>query len=203
MASQVPEADVHKYEKLFNDSKAKLTAIRGWKGRAEPDKALFDRELQHALSYSKAAFGIFRDDQQFHRLAEELAETVVETRNHLGPDLMPLERHHVFSRGIFEVNQQTIIAGQYYEELPFYGPPKLPGPSGGPHISKFYEWKIIDSPRDKIQGDSIQVKCIYYLEKGELFSVYYVLGYSAPGMHATVKLYQQNEKPSFFEVCNE
>ena len=67
MASQVPEADVHKYEKLFNDSKAKLTAIRGWKGRAESDKALFDRELQHALSYSKAAFGIFRDDQQFQR----------------------------------------------------------------------------------------------------------------------------------------
>ena len=58
-------------------------------------------------------------------------------------------------------------------------------------------------PQDKIKGDSIQVKCIYYLEKGELFRVYYVLGYSAPGMHATVKLYQQSEKPSFFEVCND
>ena len=67
MASQIPEADVHKYEKLLYDSKAKLAALRGWKGRAEPDKALFDRELQHALSYSKAAFGIFRDDEQFQR----------------------------------------------------------------------------------------------------------------------------------------
>ena len=31
--------------------------------------------------------------------------------------------------------------------------------------------------------------------------VYYVLGYSAPGMHATVKLYQ-GAKPTFFEACN-
>lgn len=67
MASQVPEADVHKYEKLFNDSKAKLTALRGWKDRRDSDKAQFDRELQHALSYCKGAFGIFRDDQQFQR----------------------------------------------------------------------------------------------------------------------------------------
>ena len=68
MASQVPEADVHKYEKLFNDAKSKLTSLRGWKGKVgEPDKAQFDRELQHALSYCKAAFGIFRDDQQFQQ----------------------------------------------------------------------------------------------------------------------------------------
>ena len=48
-------------------------------------------------------------------LADELADTIVDTRNHLGPDLMPLERYHVFNRGIFEVNNQTIISGQYYE----------------------------------------------------------------------------------------
>ena len=29
--------------------------------------------------------------------------------------------------------------------------------------------------------------------------VYYVLGYSAPGMHATVHLYQA-QKPTFFQV---
>ena len=43
------------------------------------------------------------------------------------------------------------------------------------------------------------MECIYYLEKGDMMGVYYVLGYSAPGMHATVQLYQ-GEKPSFFEV---
>ena len=67
MASQVPEADVHKYEKLFNDSRAKLAALRGWRDRPDADKAVFDRELQHALGYCKAAFGIFRDDRQFQR----------------------------------------------------------------------------------------------------------------------------------------
>ena len=67
MASQVPEADVHKYEKLLNDSKAKLTALRGWRDRENPDLAEFDQELQQALGYCKAAFGIFRDDEQFMR----------------------------------------------------------------------------------------------------------------------------------------
>ena len=158
------------------------------------------------------------------------------------------------------------------QEIPFYGPPRgyKPDENGAPQISKFYEWKIIDSPRvspfnhvvlpslynasthcrklnqcieqslyilspfslplslsppsplssgppsllppslpdslplssqyqDKITGDSVTVKCIYYLEKGDMNGVYYVLGYSVPGMHATVQLYQK-EKPTFFQV---
>ena len=43
------------------------------------------------------------------------------------------------------------------------------------------------------------VKCIYYLEKGDMDGVYYVLGYSAPGMHATIQLYH-GEKPTYFQV---
>ena len=70
MASQVAEAEVHKYEKLFNDSKAVVAALQSWRDRDEPDKAQFDRELQHALNYCKAAFGIFRDDQQLQRYLE-------------------------------------------------------------------------------------------------------------------------------------
>ena len=46
---------------------------------------------------------------------------------------------------------------------------------------------------------SVPVERIYYLEKGVMDSEYYVLGYSAPGMHATLQLYR-GEKPTFFQV---
>ena len=49
------------------------------------------------------------------RLADELAQTIVQVRNYLGPGLMPLDMYHVFSRGIFEVNNKTVMSGQYYE----------------------------------------------------------------------------------------
>ena len=50
-----------------------------------------------------------------YRLAEELADSIVETRNYLGPAIMPLDKYHVFSRGIFEVNEKTVVSGQYYQ----------------------------------------------------------------------------------------
>ena len=58
---------------------------------------------------------------------------------------------------------------------------------------------VVYHMQDQITGGSVPVKCIYYLEKGSMNGVYYVLGYSAPGMHATVQLYQ-GAKPSFFEL---
>ena len=67
MASQIPEEDVPKYEKLLKDSKSKITALRAWKDRPDPSLEAFDQEVQQALGYCKAAFGIFRDHEQFHR----------------------------------------------------------------------------------------------------------------------------------------
>ncbi len=55
----------------------------------------------------------------------------------------------MFSRGVFEVGTQTVVPSQYYQEIPYYGPPRPAGQDEGPmpQITKFYEWKIIDSPR--------------------------------------------------------
>ena len=64
MASQVPESDVPKYETLLKNAKAKVEALRSWKERAHSEG--FEQELQQALEYCKAAFGISRDDQQFN-----------------------------------------------------------------------------------------------------------------------------------------
>ena len=83
-------------------------------------------------------------------MAEELVEAILETRNYLGKSLMPLEQYSSFARGIFQVGNQTIIARQYYEEIPFYGPPRPAGQLAEGEImqiTKFYEWKIIDCPR--------------------------------------------------------
>ena len=66
MASQIPESDVPKYEGLLKDSKSKMEALRAWKERPE-DSAEFDQELQQALGFCKAAFGILRDDRKFER----------------------------------------------------------------------------------------------------------------------------------------
>ena len=80
------------------------------------------------------------------RPAEELAKSIVEMRNHLGPTLMPLNKYHFFRRGILEIGNQTVISAEYFEEIPFYGPPR---PCGGEalEITKFYEWKLVDCPR--------------------------------------------------------
>lgn len=42
--------------------------------------------------------------------------------------------------------------------------------------------------------------CIYHLEKGQMMEPYYVLGKSAPGMHATIQLFPGNIRPSFFDL---
>ena len=68
MASRIPEEDVPKYESLLNDGKAKLTSLRSWREREDTvDRTQFENELQQTLDFCKAAFGIFRDDKQFHR----------------------------------------------------------------------------------------------------------------------------------------
>ena len=67
MASPLSDADVAKYVGLFRDAKSKVTALRAWKDKADGSPDDFDRELGEALGFSKAAFGIFRDDVQFER----------------------------------------------------------------------------------------------------------------------------------------
>ena len=97
-------------------------------------------------------------------MAEELVEVILETRNYLGKSLMPLEQYSSFARGIFQVGNQTIFARQYYEEIPFYGPPRPAGQLAvgeKMQITKFYEWKIIDCPRvstNLLKEDSL-IKC--------------------------------------------
>ncbi len=44
---------------------------------------------------------------------------------------------------------------------------------------------------------SFPVMCIYHLEKGEMMEPYYVLGKTAPGMHATIQMYPGNSQPRF------
>ena len=69
MASQVPETEVHKYASLLDKALAKLAALRPWKERFHTegfDCAPFDQELREGLEYCKAAFSVFRDDQQFN-----------------------------------------------------------------------------------------------------------------------------------------
>ena len=49
---------------------------------------------------------------------------------------------------------------------------------------------------------STPVDCTYYLEKGPpelLDHIYYMLGMSRPGMHATIQSFD-GEKPSFFTI---
>ena len=49
---------------------------------------------------------------------------------------------------------------------------------------------------------STPVDCTYYLEKGPpelLDHIYYVLGMTRPGMHATIQSFHA-EKPSFFTI---
>ena len=80
------------------------------------------------------------------RQAEELAEDIVGMRNHLGDKFMPLHKYPDFPRGLVECGSQTLISAQYFEEIPFYGPPR---PSGHEpmQITKFYEWQAVKVSR--------------------------------------------------------
>ena len=40
----------------------------------------------------------------------------------------------------------------------------------------------------------------YHLEKGQLRGPHYVLGMSAPGMHASIKMFNGDSKPAFFQL---
>lgn len=111
---------------------------------------------------------------------------------------MPLEKYYLLSRGVFEIGKVTVASGQYFQEIPYYGPPR-PCEGEQLEITKFYEWKIIDCPRADIKPDT-PVKTIYHLEKGKMQGPYYVLGMSAPGMHATIEMFQGDVKPSFFKL---
>ena len=94
------------------------------------------------LIYQEILFSYFSS----YRLADELAEAAVELRNHLGEALMPLEKYYLLSRGVFEIGKVTVASGQYFQEIPYYGPPR-PCEGEQLEITKFYEWKIIDCPR--------------------------------------------------------
>ena len=73
-----------------------------------------------------------------YRPAEELAEDIVGMHNYLGDKFMPLHKYPDFPRGVVEYGSQTLLSAQYFEEIPFYGPPR---PCGQEHlqITKFYK----------------------------------------------------------------
>ena len=75
-------------------------------------------------------------------MADELAAAIVDVRNHLGEKFMPLHKYHGFSRGMVDVGPQTLVAAQYYEAIPFYGPPRKCEEGKEMEITKFYEWKV-------------------------------------------------------------
>ena len=41
---------------------------------------------------------------------------------------------------------------------------------------------------------------IYHLEKGQMRGPHYVLGMSAPGMHASIQMFSGDSKPTFFQL---
>ena len=49
-------------------------------------------------------------------------------------------------RGTFEIGSQSVLSAQYYEEIPFYGPPAPIDDSSFPP-TKFFEWKVVDGPK--------------------------------------------------------
>lgn len=198
-SQQILGTSAPKYGNILQTCKVKVESLKEWKERMvseNPPTVAFEKALTETLSYCSAAFSIIRDDRQFFDHAEQLALAIVEMRNHLGRNIMPLEKFHGFSRGTFETGGQTLCSAQYYEEIPFYGPPRQPHNEEG-QITKIYEWKLINKPKAGITTGT-PVKCVYYLEKGRLLgSCYYVLGMSAPGVHATIKTFH-GEIPSFF-----
>ena len=81
-----------------------------------------------------------------YRQAEELAEDIVGMRNYLGDKFMPLHKYPDFPRGVVECGSQTLISAQYFEEIPFYGPPRPCGHEPM-QITKFYEWQAVKVTR--------------------------------------------------------
>lgn len=79
-----------------------------------------------------------------------MAESIVEMRNHLGKALMPLDKHFFFRRGFFQIGNQTILSAQYFEEIPFYGPPRPCGGEERFQLTKFFEWKLVNCPRVRL-----------------------------------------------------
>ena len=41
---------------------------------------------------------------------------------------------------------------------------------------------------------------IYHLEKGQMRGLHYVLVMSAPGMHASIQMFNGDSKPTFFQL---
>ena len=81
---------------------------------------------------------------RLHSLAEELALALVDVRDYLGTDIMPLEKFSAFPRGKVGVGGKTLFTSQYYEEIPYYGPPRsVKDGREDLEITKFYEWKVI------------------------------------------------------------
>ena len=79
-----------------------------------------------------------------------MAESIVEMRNHLGKALMPLDKHFFFRRGFFQIGNQTILSAQYFEEIPFDGPPRPCGGEERFQLTKFFEWKLVNCPRVRL-----------------------------------------------------
>ena len=77
-----------------------------------------------------------------YRPAEELAEDIVSMRDYLGDKFMPLHKYPDFPRGVVECGSQTLLSAQYFEEVPFYGPPRPCGQEDL-EITKFYKWRVV------------------------------------------------------------
>ena len=110
---------------------------------------MWHTELCVVLNYEDLLLYYSHDSEfynpiQLYRIGEELALALVDMRDHLGTDIMPLEKFSAFPRGRVGIGRKTLITSQYYEEIPYYGPPRsVKDGRKANEITKFYEWKVI------------------------------------------------------------
>jgi hypothetical protein len=112
--------------------------------------------------------------------ADRICTSIVNLRNHWGPDIFPSAKYNAFARDTFSVGSLQIDAAEFFEPIPYY--------PGDDKILKYYRFSVYSGS---------QVIARYHLEYSNILEPFYVLGRADEQRHAQIQTYGGN-KPSYW-----
>lgn len=180
-----------------------LERLKSQKDDAEiPKNVLMQIARTTLLAFCSNSFILSRVFPETKNYAKILEDKVKEVRDFLGKELVTVP---YFSRGVLEIpigpegRVHCVISRQFYELVPYYGPPREPRAD---EITKLYQWLVVDGAKDQL-GQKEHMKT-FELEKSiQLFpdqTPPFVIGTSSPQMHASLQYLNGNVVPLFEDI---
>ncbi len=159
-----------------------LKEIQGeyrWKGLiSSPTEAFLDSVGPKFVRWQEILSKLSLADQTED--ADRICTSIVNLRNHWGPDIFPSDKYNAFARDTFSVGSLRVDAAEFFEPVPYY--------PGDDKILKYYRFSVYSSS---------QVIARYHLEYSNVLEPFYVLGRADAQGHSQIQSYG-GKKPTYW-----